>query len=189
MSLAVKRGKVRGDPGLWSGLVQAGRAFLGGGGITGAASAFGQEMGWAQPGVTFPQIAINPPFGGAPGAGYGIQIGGERGLRFEAGVGETAEAVQMALNGAAVNGDRRAPSGYHWNKTGYFVKGTPASPPPYRGQGPQYIAPGTVLVKNRRRNPANMRAADRSIGRIKAAKRLTKSLGRVTIREKCKHNA
>ena len=63
--------------------------------------------------------------------------------------------------------------GYHLNKTGYhLMDGT-------------YIPPGTRWVKNRRRNPGNMRALSRSLGRIKSAKRMTKALSNVTIRKSC----
>lgn len=60
--------------------------------------------------------------------------------------------------------------GYHWNKTGYFLKdGT-------------WVEKGTKQVKNRRRNPLNPRALDRSMSRITSAKRASKKLGRITIR-------
>jgi len=61
--------------------------------------------------------------------------------------------------------------GYHANKSGYFTK----------RQG--WIAPGTVCVKNRRRNPLNPRALSRSIARISSAKNAAKFLGRVSVRE------
>ena len=61
--------------------------------------------------------------------------------------------------------------GHHWNKSGYFLKnGT-------------WIAKGTKEVKNRRRNPLNPRALDRSMSRITSAKRASKKLGRITIRK------
>lgn len=65
------------------------------------------------------------------------------------------------------------PTGFHPNKTDYFLKnGT-------------YVAKGTRCVKNRRRNPLNPRAADRAISRIESAKKATGRLSRVTIRKRC----
>ena len=71
----------------------------------------------------------------------------------------------------AMRAGKPSQTGYHWNKTGYFLKdGT-------------WVAPGTKEVKNRRRNPLNPRALDRSISRITSAKRASKKLSRVTIRK------
>jgi hypothetical protein len=63
--------------------------------------------------------------------------------------------------------------GYHLNKTGYFLKSG------------EWIPPLSRWVKNRRRNPGNMRALSRSLGRIKSAKRMTKALSAITIRSTC----
>lgn len=63
-----------------------------------------------------------------------------------------------------------APSGYHWNKSDYFLKdGT-------------FVPAGTKLVKNRRRNPLNPRAASRAISRLESAKKATRRLDRVAIK-------
>jgi len=63
--------------------------------------------------------------------------------------------------------------GYHLNKSSYFLMdGT-------------FIEAGTKWVKNRRRNPGNMRALSRSLGRIKSAKRMTETLSRISIRSDC----
>jgi len=64
-------------------------------------------------------------------------------------------------------------AGYHWNKSGYFL---------LTGE---YVSPGTKMVKNRRRNPANPRATSNAISRIKGAKRYAKSLSSISIRKKC----
>jgi len=80
------------------------------------------------------------------------------------------------INGAAMQAGKPCPvSGYHWNKSGYFLKSG------------AYVHPGTKMVKNRRRNPANPRATSNAITRIKGAKRYAKSLGRITIRDASKH--
>jgi hypothetical protein len=66
---------------------------------------------------------------------------------------------------------RQSSAGYHWNKAGYFLKSG------------QWVGKGTREVKNRRRNPLNPRALDRSISRITSAKRASKKLGRISIRK------
>lgn len=77
--------------------------------------------------------------------------------------------------GAAYPAAVRA-GGYHLNKSSYFLMdGT-------------FIEKETRWVKNRRRNPGNMRALSRSLGRIKSAKRMTKALSAVTIRSTCPHS-
>lgn len=64
----------------------------------------------------------------------------------------------------------KAPSGYHWNKTSYFLKdGT-------------FVPEGSKLVKNRRRNPLNPKAASRAISRLESAKKATKRLDRIKIK-------
>ena len=56
------------------------------------------------------------------------------------------------------------PSGFHPNKSSYFLKdGT-------------FVPEGTRCVKNRRRNAANPRALDRAISRLNSAKRLQSKL-------------
>jgi len=92
-------------------------------------------------------------------------------------------AIQRFLPGgetgmmpAEVNGmmaGRPAVSGYHWNKSGYFLKSG------------EYVYPGSKMVKNRRRNPANPRATSNAITRIKGAKRYAASLSSISIRKKC----
>jgi len=78
----------------------------------------------------------------------------------------------MPGDGAMLAG-RPAVSGYHWNKSGYFLKSG------------EYVSAGTKMVKNRRRNPANPRATSNAITRIKGAKRYAKSLSAISIRKKC----
>jgi len=64
-------------------------------------------------------------------------------------------------------------SGYHWNKSDYFL------------MSGEFVPAGTKMVKNRKRNPANARATSRSIARIKGAKKYASSLSAITIRKKC----
>jgi hypothetical protein len=62
------------------------------------------------------------------------------------------------------------PSGYHPNKSDYFLSnGT-------------FVAKGSRCVKNRRRNALNPRAASRAISRIESAKKASTALDRVTVR-------
>lgn len=64
------------------------------------------------------------------------------------------------------------PSGFHPNKTSYFLKnGT-------------FVPEGSKCVKNRRRNALNPRAASRAISRLESAKKAVSRLDRISI--KCK---
>jgi len=84
------------------------------------------------------------------------------------GIGES----QRAFTGQA-GPSAPAATGYHWNKTGYYTKSS------------GWIEPFTRMVKNRRRNPGNMRALSRSMGRIKSAKKMAAVLGTISIRKSC----
>jgi len=69
--------------------------------------------------------------------------------------GSTGYEVQAPAAGYEL----ACPSGYHPNKSDYFLRdGT-------------FVAKGSRCVKNRRRNPFNPRAADRAYSRMKSAKR------------------
>ena len=162
-----------GDPGLfgdiWKGIKSVGRVatgVVGGLGIpfvSGAARFAGSTVfGRGQPPVLLPGGARMIPSmqGPMPYQTPGI-----------------AGAAQRFFPGGATGFQAPPPTGsmggYHLNKTGYWLKdGT-------------YIAPGTKWVKNRRRNPGNMKALSRSLGRIKSAKRMTKALSAVSIRKSC----
>ena len=56
---------------------------------------------------------------------------------------------------------------------------------PMTGQ-PVWIAKGSIWVRRRRRNSMNPRALSRAISRVDGAKKLSKKLGRITIRKACK---
>jgi len=104
---------------------------------------------------------------GLPGSGF-------RPLALQQPVPGFAGAMQRLVPGGATG---MVPSasmgGYHLNKSSYFLMdGT-------------FIEAGTKWVKNRRRNPGNMRALSRSLGRIKSAKKMASSLSQITIRKKC----
>jgi len=81
-------------------------------------------------------------------------------------------AAQRAFPGGAT-GMEGCPQGMRPNKSGYFLRDG------------SYIAPNTVCVKIRRRNPLNPRALSRSMARIESAKRAASVLSRITIRKKC----
>jgi len=106
----------------------------------------------------------------APGIGAALQRalpGGATGLL------PFPEIMNGAGMAAAQAGKACPISGYHWNKSGYFLKSG------------QYVEAGTKMVRNRRRNPANPRATSNAIARISGAKRYATSLGRISIRKKC----
>jgi hypothetical protein len=102
-------------------------------------------------------ISINPPFAGAPGVGVSTYFG-------PTGGGAAAPPVRLNGNGA--------PSGFHLNKTSYFLKdGT-------------FVPAGSRMVKNRRRNPLNPRAASNAVRRLESTKKAVRRFDRVQI--KCK---
>jgi len=119
----------------------------------------GPQVGGCLPGLIRGPMGtcINLPFSGAPGAGFGPMQG--------------SPSMAMATMNGGMNG--KALSGYHWNKSDYFLKSG------------EYVPEGTRLVKNRKRNPANARATSRAISRIVGAKTYAKSLGRISVRKKC----
>ena len=108
-----------------------------------------------------------------PGSGIPTQYGL---AQMQQPVPGFAGAMQRLVPGGAT-GMMPPPSasmgGYHLNKSSYFLMdGT-------------FIEAGTKWVKNRRRNPGNMRALSRSLGRVKSAKRMAKALSNVTIKKTC----
>jgi len=112
---------------------------------------------------------INLPFIGPPGMGIDTPLG-----RY--GLGEELAYPNGGgmFNTAAMQAGKPCPiSGYHWNKSGYFLKSG------------EWVPAGTRMVRNRRRNPANPRATSNAIMRIKGAKRYAKSLSSISIRKKC----
>lgn len=56
------------------------------------------------------------------------------------------------------------PSGYHPNKTGYMTRDG-------------WVEKGSKCVRNRKRNPLNPRALDRSMGRLRSAGKAVRALG------------
>lgn len=67
---------------------------------------------------------------------------------------------------------RCAPSGYHLNKSGYWANESHLLP------GASWVAPGTKMVRNRKRNPYNPKAASRAMSRLAALSAGMKSLER-----------
>lgn len=175
----------RGDPGLFGflgkvakGALNIGSSFIPGGslvraGVKTATSILGRKSGKVQqytapvrgPGITPTTMASlglvgrtlkqqgPTPFERIRTAGQAIWPGGvEPGMMQQPEIG--------------------SPSGYHVNKSSYWLKdGT-------------FIPKGTRWVRNRRRNPLNPRALDRAMGRIGSAKKAASKLGRITIRKK-----
>lgn len=82
------------------------------------------------------------------------------------GVGTVSQTQYFSPNGSAC-----AVKGTHVNKQGYFLRNG------------QYVAPGSKCVKNRRRNPLNPRALSRAMSRLESAKRASKALQRITIKD------
>lgn len=88
------------------------------------------------------------------------------------GPGQPGRMVQTSRNiGLTSIGGDRAPSGYHLNKTDYFLKSG------------QFVEAGTRWVRNRRTNPLNPRALSHSMRRMsgfaRASKGMRQDAGRV----------
>lgn len=104
----------------------------------------------------------------APAAGPGISSGGA--LVAAGGLPAMPQLGGLTLAGgtptlskpgtAMVKAGSCAPSGYHWNKSGYWKNESGLLP------GASWQEPGTVLVRNRKRNPFNPRAASRAMSRL-----------------------
>jgi len=194
MSMAIKAAKFQGDPGLFGFLGRAAkklgsaavRTFVPGPIKTAASFAAGAIASRLTPSsggfITPPSVSIGQRLAGAtpstfgparPGIGTPVtRVPGIRGsLQRLLPGGATGFETVAGGNGLIV------PKGFHLNKTGYFL----SSPEEFG----TFVAPGTRFVRNRRRNPGNMRAADRAITRIEGAKRMAKRLGRISIRKKC----
>ena len=180
-----------GDPGIfgdiWKGIKSVGRVatgIVGGLGIpvvSGVARTAGGILFGPAPGTTtYPSLppAPMPPTWAAPGLPMNVPMPVSRAQTPYATPG-IAGGFQRLLPGGATGyqapppGQAGTMGGYHLNKTGYFLRdGT-------------YVPPLSRWVKNRRRNPGNMRALSRSLGRIKSAKRMTRALSDITIRSSC----
>lgn len=78
-------------------------------------------------------------------------------LDFSGGGGEM---VTVGGGGPGTSVALCAPAGYHLNKSGYWLNESDLLP------GASWVAPRTRLVKNRKQNPFNPRAASRAMARL-----------------------
>lgn len=202
-----------GDPGLFGILKDIGGGIVGGltglatggplGAIAGAAAGsglLGGPSGGPGAGVTpaIPATAIPRPVSG-PGGG-GFVAGGIPGLRGPGGpngfqlppiikdpfrtgreMGRVAFGPPREASEAEMVGEATAtgmtgacpscPTGFRPNKSAYFLKdGT-------------FVPKKSRCVRSRRRNPLNPRALSRSMSRLKSAKRASRMMGRISIRD------
>lgn len=86
-------------------------------------------------------------------------------------------AAQALTDGVVGRAGIACPQGMRPNKSDYWRTNQ-------AGQ-PVFVEAGTRCVSVRRRNPGNSRANDRAIARIASAKRMAKTLGRISIRKEC----
>lgn len=134
-----------------------------------AARAVGNVLAPARAPVASPASLVQmtaPPVLQAPGSFTGVRIGGPSGFQVGYQTGQTGSVSVQGVPG--MNGG--CPSGYHLNKSGYFLKSG------------QYVPPGTACVKNRRMNPANPKALRRGLRRAagfgKLARRARRDIAR-----------
>lgn len=178
LSLTVARGRANGrgmpgvgDPGLFGSI----GSILGK--VAGVAKRLPGPIGWAGSAVQKITGALGAPKAAGP-SGWEAPVGFPRPQLPQVPTPGIRGFVQRGLVGGETGYETAAPpigapSGYHVNKTAYFLKdGT-------------YVPEGSRWVKNRHRNPLNPRAASRAIGRIEALKRATSRFSRITIRKKC----
>lgn len=145
-----------GDPGLFDIIKGVGKAALGfvtGGPVGAVAATLPSLMGGGGGRQTSPARGLAPR-GALPRP---------PGARFSTG-GTMGGPASMP---PSMNGERGCHSGYHLNKSGYWLKSG------------QYVPPRSRCVKNRRRNSLNPRALDRAIGRLEGAKKIQAKLSSI----------
>lgn len=162
MSLALKSARAA-TQGTHRGQVQAGGL---GGFLKGVARGVGGFLVGGPAGAA--AAALGPalaPKRQDPAPGIPFPFPGPGGIRVNPGAALPGGRPFIQREGQYAGESKLAcPSGYHPNKSDYFLKdGT-------------FIAKGSRCVRNRRRNPMNPRALDRAIGRMNSAKKLQNKL-------------
>ena len=104
-----------------------------------------------------------PTSGGGPGFGGGMPTLSGGGSFF--GPDTPAGTAVTKYKGCA-------PTGYHPNKSGYWKNTSDLLP------GASWIEPGSIMVRNRKRNPYNPRAASRAMSRLASLSQGMKTLER-----------
>jgi len=195
MSIAIKAAKFQGDPGLFGFLGKAARGLgsLAVKTLVPAPFRLGAQAALSR---LAPSVSSGAGFQVPGRVQSSVPLAGARRLQgfgpARPGIGSTPVtrtpgvrgAVQRILPGGATGFEVAGggpgmlpPRGFHLNKTGYFLTSA--------AEFGQFVEPFSRFVRNRRRNPGNMRAADRAISRIESAKRMAKRLSRITVRKKC----
>lgn len=172
----ISRSQFQGDPGLFGFLGKAAGGIL-------------RTAGKLLPGPAgFAAGALGGALAGGPGRTPSISQVSQRPIPFNPfGAKPVQQAPPIRLGPIGINPGAIAPggkpfistvqdagvacpSGFHPNKSDYFLKdGT-------------FVPKGSRCVKNRRRNALNPRAASRAISRIESAKKATKALDRVSVK-------
>jgi hypothetical protein len=180
---AIPRGMPAGDPGffgdLWGGIKGAVGGLVTGGPLGAVGGAVTGFMGGSKTGPSATSAAPPLPPMRTLQEQVRFQQNGTRPPTMR-------ERVEMTLPGGRSGTEglteeqrragRASSPGYHWNKSGYYLKGG------------SYIWPGTKEVRNRRMNPLNPSAVKKSMTRLGRAKTAAKDINRVTIRAKaCAH--
>ncbi len=114
---------------------------------------------------------FSPPVIRTPGF-FPVNVAQEfpNGRGTPAGAPTTGGAAARFFPGGETGLGTGCASGFHPNKSAYFLKnGT-------------FVEAGSRCVKNRRRNPLNPRAASRAISRLESAKKAVTRINRITIR-------
>lgn len=189
LQLRVSKAAHRGDPGLGSFFKKVGRGIAGAatglvtggipgavvGGVAGLAGGSARQrqtralVGGAAAGTGSALIRSArqfAPVNTGTNGGFRLPFPGPGGIRVDPGAAlPGGDPLFMRSLDAPKEGTKLAcPSGYHPNKSSYFL------------QDGTFVPEGSKCVKNRRRNPMNPRALDRAIGRMNSAKRVQAKL-------------
>jgi len=160
---------VKGIP-IVGGLLASPLEAIAGGALDKKRSKTAAPAGPITPMVNVSQLApVGPGLGGAPGMFPNLPQLGGMGMMPTSGGGSVPVST---ATGQAPGGGVCAPSGYHWNKSGYWSNESGLLP------GASWTPAGTKLVKNRHRNPYNPKAASRAMSRLAGLSQGMKTLER-----------
>jgi len=149
---------VMGDPGLWGFLKRGAGALV---------TTVGRAAGVLPPAAAAAaatRAATPSVMGPPPGTQNGSQITRPR-------PGVAAWGQRLVPGGATGMEQATCPSGFHANKTSYFLKSG------------EHVPAGTRCVRDRRRNPMNARALSRAISRVDAGKRFQHKMAGISTRK------
>ncbi len=199
MSMAVKRAKFQGDPGLFGflgGIAKKGLSLVGAAGIPGISA--GARL--ASKGLSAvlgakaraPMVVQQQAMLGGGGQGFRVPQNGAARLQFASqrqlgpgpgpGPGRNGTTMARTPRGSQrevifVGQRGECPAGFRPNKSGYWVTSPMGTA--------SFVEPGERCVRRRRRNPLNPRALDRAMSRVISANKIREKLKGWPTGKKC----